>query len=259
MAIQYGIFPSINGDRVYSSVQLAAFKKAQTSTGVFPNVDNTCEVSKVVDTMKTSINTGAGIIEGYDFINDSALELTHGTADATHPRIDVIALRLDISAGVRSIVAKIVKGTPAASPAVPSLTTTGGIYEIALAKIEIAAGVSTLNAATLTDLRGYAYANAQSSQIITGTYTGDGNASQTITLGFTPSAVLVFEYGSVTLNNSSTVYGGLMVTSSPIKDFDNEIAGEIVSNGFKVYSNFDGSYDVRMNESTKVFNYIAFR
>jgi microcystin-dependent protein len=112
--------------------------------------------------MQSQIDTGGALIKGYDFLNDTACPLTHDTANSSNPRIDVIVLRLDITTA-RSIVPAIVKGTAATSPTAPALTQTDTLFEFPLATILIPAGVSTLNSATITDMRAYATANAQNS------------------------------------------------------------------------------------------------
>lgn len=258
MAFSSGIFTSNNGDRLYTTAQLATFYKGMMSTGVYPNYLNNMEVTKVTDTMKTSINTGGAIIEGYTCDNSSTYELTHDTADATNPRIDLIILRMDLSE--RSILPAILKGTPAASPTAPELTQTTNLYEIALASVTVGAGVSTLNASTLTDLRTYAAANAQNTQIYTGIYTGDGNASQTISLTFTPSAVLVYgNDGSTPIGTgtSSNRYGGLALNGYPSLVLSTHKLIEIITNGFKAY--YNSNKEIYANQNSQVYHYIAFR
>ena len=49
---------------------------------------------------------------------------------------------------------------------------------------------------------------AGKSELVTGSYTGDGEASRTIELGFSPKAVLLAS-GSGPINYTSSRYGGL--------------------------------------------------
>jgi len=118
------------------------------------------EVSTVVDTMNSSINVGAGWIQGlYYHIDDTAEEVTHEAADPTNPRIDRVVIEADTNEAVRGFIIKTVTGTPAASPVAPDLTredilTADGKYQISLAQVLVPANVSTLNTATVTDERG---------------------------------------------------------------------------------------------------------
>jgi hypothetical protein len=89
---------------------------------------------------------------------------------------------------------------------------------------------------------------------VIGTYTGDGNTSQTINIGFTPSAVIIssplgsFLYPGV----SGRVYGG-MITENTLSGSSS--AGGIVTNGFIVY--YDG--DIYTNRNGDLFSYIAYK
>lgn len=122
------------------------------------------EVSIVAASFNTEIAIGNGWIvnddgEGYDYYVESTEQVTHSAADPTNPRIDRIVLELNLETGVyqdptkRQIIAKVVEGTPAASPAAPALTRTSDIYQISLAQILIPANVGSLDTATLTDER----------------------------------------------------------------------------------------------------------
>lgn len=109
--------------------------------------------------LKSSVAAGAAWIAGdddpaaqptYRVRNDAPVLLQHDAADATNPRIDVvIALVEDATfSGVsKDWRLTIVKGTPAASPAVPATPNNA----IALAEITIPAGSGTLG--TITDVR----------------------------------------------------------------------------------------------------------
>jgi hypothetical protein len=167
------------------------------------------EVSKVVDTMKTSIDIGKALINGYTYeVYTDAIEVTHDTADPSNPRIDRIVLELNLTEAYRSIRAAIVKGTPAGSPSAPSLTRTSTVYQISLAKIQIGAGVSTLNAATLTDERS------------DDTVCGIANVALGISA---PSG-----NDAITLNVDDTDFD--LLTSTNQQDLDNEIDVLLYSN-----------------------------
>ena len=94
-------------------------------------------------------------------------------------------------------------------------------------------------------------------KVITGTYTGDLNASKFIDLGVTPKAVLVILNGSeLELTNAYT--GGLAITERAAvwtnMDGEQPIV-KIVTNGFQVFNDnaWSGS-----NSSTHTYNYVAW-
>lgn len=71
-------------------------------------------------------------------------------------RIDLIVLVLDASGNTMYL--DVVKGTPAASPAVPALTQTSVLYQISIAQIAVAAGAVSIVTANITDVRQWANA-----------------------------------------------------------------------------------------------------
>ena len=90
---------------------------------------------------------------------------------------------------------------------------------------------------------------------VTGAYTGNGAASRTISIGFTPSGVYV---NDTSLPFSRT--GGLAISGNNVIGGDNVIAVGITTNGFNVsYRNTGSSSDVRTNTSGVVYTYVAFR
>ena len=94
-----------------------------------------------------------------------------------------------------------------------------------------------------------------------GTYTGSGAASRTISLRFTPKAVLVMTQDGHT-RSSNYIMGGLAVTGSPVKIVNGAeefTAVTLVSNGFRVYYNIDDDYyEVQSNFKDRTYHYIAF-
>jgi hypothetical protein len=97
---------------------------------------------------------------------------------------------------------------------------------------------------------------------VIGAYTGNGQASQFINLGFTPSAVLITNAIGET-RASGYSYGGLALKDYPVYYAGNATLGDevvkIVDNGFNVYFNEDKK--IRANgtiSSDNPYRYIAF-
>ena len=96
-----------------------------------------------------------------------------------------------------------------------------------------------------------------------GTYTGDDASSRTISLGFTPKAVLVFTSFGATydgLEYSSSHYGGLAYTGHPVQSKSaSKLVLQVVSNGFSVAYESVGTGDrILSNEMGVTYYYIAF-
>ena len=97
-----------------------------------------------------------------------------------------------------------------------------------------------------------------------GTYTGNGAQTRTISLGFTPKAVLVLSaFGGVySQEHAGDHWGGLALTNNPVQvcNGGNEIVVKIVTNGFQVscYNADNGSDRLASNNSSVLYHYIAF-
>lgn len=105
--------------------------------------------------LTVAVNVGRAWINGHWYYNDTAATwLTLGTAPVgSNSRIDRVVLRLDMSSAVRSVALAVKEGTAAISPVAPALTRSGDIYELALADITVGAGVDTITASNIKDLR----------------------------------------------------------------------------------------------------------
>lgn len=97
------------------------------------------------------------------------------------------------------------------------------------------------------------------SQVIAGSYTGNGEPSQTIVLGATPKAVLSMLNSGETVNFSGytgQLYGGLTVAGSPVTA-SGLTSLTITTNGFIVYYASGDRVQSMSNYNGYRFNYIA--
>ena len=147
MAVTYGFFNSVNGDRKYNADQMSEYFRGIVSQGVFQHLDSGMAVSAGTG-LSVSVAAGRAIIQNRWVQNSAALNLTISDASETYGRKDAVVIRLDKSSRAISIAVK--TGTPAASPVAPSMTRGETTYEMALAYVNVAAGASSV---TVTDKR----------------------------------------------------------------------------------------------------------
>ena len=147
MAVTSGFFDSRNGDRKYNTAQMSEYFRGIVSGGVFQHLDGGLQVTAGTG-LSVNVAAGRAIVQNRWIQNSASLPLSISAASETYGRKDAVVLRLDSSARTVSIVVK--TGTPAASPAAPSMTRSGGVYEMALAYVNIAAGATSV---TVTDKR----------------------------------------------------------------------------------------------------------
>lgn len=153
MALTFGFFNSINGDRKYNSDQMSAYFKGLISRGVLQDYGGGFRVSAY---QGLSLNIGTGrafFADGRWLENDAVITLSLSAANVTSPRIDRIVLRKDSTSAVRACSVVVKTGTPAASPVAPGLTNTDGIEEMSLAQIRVNANATTITTANITDER----------------------------------------------------------------------------------------------------------
>lgn len=110
--------------------------------------------------MSVNVAAGEGIIFGteqaeqgaYHVYNDATVNKTIAASDPTNPRLDIVVAKVqdaEYSGATRAWSLAVVTGTPAASPADPSVPANS----ISLARVAVGAGVTTITSGNITDLR----------------------------------------------------------------------------------------------------------
>ena len=144
MAEEFSFFNSVNGDREYTAEQFTTYFKQFLTSGLYHKNNVPSLRVSVSSGLQTKLESGSAFLEGYMYQNTEYLLLTHDVANATNPRIDRIAIRLDRTVGNRYVRAFVLKGTAATNPVPPVLTRNTEIYEISLAQVRINAGATTI-------------------------------------------------------------------------------------------------------------------
>lgn len=152
MAVTYGFFDSINGDRTYNADQISDYFLKLISNGVFATPADAMLV-QAASGLTVNVSAGWGFINCKWIKNDNNYNIQLDAADSTFDRIDRVVIKLDRSSEHRYITIEAKKGTPAATPAPPELTRAGDIYELSLAQIVVAANATMITQAEITDER----------------------------------------------------------------------------------------------------------
>lgn len=152
MAVTYGFFNSINGDRTYNADQISEYFLKLISNGVFATPSDAMQVTATTG-LVVKVSPGWGFINCKWIKSDSDVFLQLDAADITFDRIDRVVMHLDTNDAHRSISIEVKTGTAAATPTAPELTRTGGVYELSLAQIKVSANSSVVVQADITDER----------------------------------------------------------------------------------------------------------
>lgn len=135
------------GDRAYNADSYEKWLKRFFTTGV---MFGECGVS-AGSGMTVAMAPGYVNINGKVGVFDNPETFTLDTGDSTSPRIDTIVIERNDN--TRMITAKVVKGTPAASPQPVAPVRIGGVYQLVVAQVYVSAAASEITNANITDKR----------------------------------------------------------------------------------------------------------
>jgi len=147
-----------NGSHTAENDRLTTTGSLWGASGVVRSAD--LAVTAPGGTMTVSVASGWAAILGtyqtnmgtYMAYNDAATTATITTADPSNPRIDLVCITVNdaaYSGSLNSVAINVVAGTPAGSPTVPSTPTNS----IALARVAVAAGATSISSGNITDVR----------------------------------------------------------------------------------------------------------
>ena len=155
MAEIYKFFNSAPGDeRWYFASDFADYFGNVLSSGLLhkdgtPNL----QVKVVEGELKTRVDIGEALMQGYQYENTLPLTLEHGLPEPNLDRIDRIVLRLDKRNDARYIKLFIKQGESAVNPSPPQLQRDNYVHELSLAQVRVRKNTSSLNVADVKDER----------------------------------------------------------------------------------------------------------
>ena len=143
MAVTYGFYDSLNHDRLYNAQQMSAIFDGIINDGVFMSVGN--QLHTVAGTgMQVIVKSGRAWFNSTWTLNDAEYPLSIDAADVLLTRIDAVVLEVNSEVATRANTIKVVKGTPASTPAKPTLTNTATIHQHALAYVTVAKNITAI-------------------------------------------------------------------------------------------------------------------
>lgn len=141
-------YNSNNGDRLYDADSFEHWLKKFFTSGVFTGG---CQVTASGSGMTCTMSAGYANTDGKVRFFDESVSLTLQNAHSTYDRIDTIVVeRNDVD---REITAKVVTGSYSGTPTATAPVRSGGIYQLVLAEVYIAAGAVSVSQANITDKR----------------------------------------------------------------------------------------------------------
>lgn len=153
MALTYGFYNSIDGDRKYDAVQLSSLFDGLIIDGIFATIGTAFNVT-ATSGITVSVGEGKAWFNHTWTVNDSELLLDAPLADPLLNRIDAVVLEVNSIESVRANSIKFVKGTAATDAERPTLTNDTFTHQYPLCYIERAAGSTEITQSEITPMIG---------------------------------------------------------------------------------------------------------
>lgn len=145
MAVTYGFYNSLNKDRVYNAEQMSSIFNGIITDGVFASIGGS--LMPIAGTgMQVVVKTGKCWFNSTWTLNDALLPLDIPAADVSLTRIDAVVVEINSAISTRANTIKVIKGTPSANPAKPTLANTETLHQYALGYVTVGAGVTSITA-----------------------------------------------------------------------------------------------------------------
>lgn len=149
MAIKYGFFNSVDGDRKYSAEDIGRYLHGLVSSGVYADEADSLQVL-ANGGMQIAVQSGRAMLDYHYMENDEPLVLEL-SAGGTMDRIDIVVARLDLSERLCDIIVR--EGTPATAPTRPIIYKTDLAKEYLLASIYVTKLATSITQSDITDTR----------------------------------------------------------------------------------------------------------
>lgn len=141
-------YNSENGDRVYDADSFEYWLKKFFTSGVFTG---SCQVTADGTGMTCKASAGYANCDGKVRFFQADTSLSIENANATYDRIDTVVVERNDTD--REITCKVVTGAYSANPVATAPVRSGGIYQLVLAEIYVAAGAVRVSQSVITDKR----------------------------------------------------------------------------------------------------------
>lgn len=157
MGTRFDSFSFFDGTSMTPVTQIswADYWRGVVPDGVVANVGNEMLPYGNSTGMVVYIDTGAVMADNHRAVVNVTKALQLAAADPDYPRIDVIVARVVYGNENESYMElDVLTGTAEADPAAPEITqATGSVYEVKLAEVNVGAGVVTITANDVSDMR----------------------------------------------------------------------------------------------------------
>lgn len=152
MAVRYGYFNSVDGDRKYNAEDMTMYFKGLVSDGIYQTIGNMFAVT-ATSGLTVSIGTGRALVNMHWIECDAPFTITFDAASVSSDTYQLIVLRCNLADNVRSVGVF----TKTSSDGTISLTNNDTVTELCIARVRIRANASSISQSDIRDYRGSSY------------------------------------------------------------------------------------------------------
>lgn len=148
MAIKYGFYNSISGDRKYNAEDFGRIFDGIIRDGVFESIYDKFQIT-ILSGLSVSVGKGKAWFNNTWLENDANYPVSFTEAEVLLNRIDAVVMEFNSTEGVRANSIKVITGTPGSTPQKPTLTNTDNVNQYALCYVTIPAKATSITTANL--------------------------------------------------------------------------------------------------------------
>lgn len=148
MAIKYGFYNSISGDRKYNAEDFGRIFDGIIRDGVFESIYDKFQIT-ILSGLSVSVGKGKAWFNNTWLENDANYPVSFTEAEVLLNRIDAVVMEFNSTEGVRANSIKVVTGMPGSTPQKPTLTNTDNVNQYALCYVTIPAKATSITTANL--------------------------------------------------------------------------------------------------------------
>lgn len=152
MAVRYGYFNSVDGDRKYNAEDMTMYFKGLVSDGIYQTIGNMFAVT-ATSGLTVSIGTGRALVNMHWIECDAPFTITFDAASVSSDTYQLIVLRCNLADNMRSVGVF----TKTSSDGTISLTNNDTVTELCIARVRIRANASSISQSDIRDYRGSSY------------------------------------------------------------------------------------------------------
>lgn len=153
MAVSFGFYDSLNGDRKYTAAQFSFLFNSLIKDGVFMHVGEHLNVKEGTG-MQVNVGSGFAWFNSSWTRNDTDYPLSISASDLLQTRIDAVVIEVNEAVSSRTNTIKVLTGTPSSNPQKPSLTNTADIHQYPLAYVTVGVGATSITQANIKNCIG---------------------------------------------------------------------------------------------------------